>query len=280
MGGRRIQAFHLALSHTFPTWAGMFFPALSYGLLMYSQGFSIFYPLCMSALIFAGSMEFVTISLLSSAFNPFAALLLTLAVNGRHLFYGIAMLDVYRGTGWKKSFLIFGMCDEAFAINSSAKVPEEVDRGWFMFWVTAVNWISWVAGTTFGWFVGGVLPFSTEGVEFAMPAMFLAIVLSQWEESDDFRGHVPAIVGVVSALVCLIIFGPKNFILPTLLGMLFVFIVLHPCLADVKDDDGGIAGDVEAAEESSAMDVLMNRRAHPQISEDGVNGDSDVEGSR
>ena len=103
------------------------------------SGFSFWYPMLMSLTIFAGSIEFVTVNLLLGAFNPIQALAVTLMINARHLFYGISMLDRYRGTGWKKPYLIFGMCDESFSINCSAQIPEGVDRGWFMFFVTLFN---------------------------------------------------------------------------------------------------------------------------------------------
>ncbi|MDF7665446.1 AzlC family ABC transporter permease [Bifidobacterium sp. ESL0745] len=271
--GRRFHAFRVALPYTFPTWAGLFFPALSYGLLMFSKGFPIIYPICMSALIFAGSMEFVTIDLLLSAFNPLVAFIMTLMVNGRHIFYGLSMLDTYRGTGWKKPFLIFGMCDETFAVNSSVKVPEDTDRGWFMLWITLINWSSWVAGATLGWLVGGVLPFSTKGVEFAMTAMFFAIVLDEWDESHSLKGHTPAMVGVLVSLICLIVFGPKNFMLPTLLVMLLAFVLLRPYLTELKDKGDGLSDDIEAAQESSTEGTDLRSKTN-----NSGDDDQDIDG--
>lgn len=127
------KAFRAALPYSLPICIGFLFIAMSYGFLMRSKGFSIVYPAVMSACIFAGSMEFVTVELLLSAFDPLHAFFLTLMVNARHLFYGISMLDKYRGTGWKKPYLIFGMCDETFSVNCTVTPPADVDRGWFMF---------------------------------------------------------------------------------------------------------------------------------------------------
>ena len=103
------------------------------------SGFAFWYPMLMSLTIFAGSIEFVTVNMLLGAFNPLQALAMTLMINARHLFYGISMLDKYKGTGWKKFYLIFGMCDESFSINYTAEIPEEVDKGLFMFFVTLLN---------------------------------------------------------------------------------------------------------------------------------------------
>ena len=138
------KAFRAALPYTIPICVGFLFLGMSYGFLMKSQGFSVIYPMLMSLFIFAGSMEFVTVSLLLSAFQPFHAFVLALMVNARHPFYGISMLEKFKNTGWKKFYLIFGMCDESFTINCTVEPPEGVDRGWFMFFVTLLNHLYWV----------------------------------------------------------------------------------------------------------------------------------------
>ena len=125
----KTKAFRAAFPHTLPICVGFLFLGMSYGFLMRSKGFSFVYPMLMSFFIFAGSMEFVTANLLLSAFDPLYACLLALMVNARHLFYGLSMLDKYRGTGWKKLYLIYGMCDESFTINCSVTPPPDVDRG-------------------------------------------------------------------------------------------------------------------------------------------------------
>lgn len=114
------------------------------------SGFSFLYPMLMSITIFAGSMEFITANMLLGSFNPVQAFLMTLMINARHLFYGISMLDRFRGTGLKKLYLIFGMCDETFSINYTAEIPSDVDRGWFMFFVTLLNHFYWFSGSTLG----------------------------------------------------------------------------------------------------------------------------------
>ena len=153
------KAFKAALPYTLPICAGFLFLGMSYGFLMRSKGFSFFYPLLMSLFIFAGSMEFVTVNLLLSACQPLHAFFLALMVNARHLFYGISMLEKYKNTGWKKPYLIFGMCDESFTINCAVTLPEDMDRGWFMFFVTLLNHIYWVSGVVLGTMVTRFLPF-------------------------------------------------------------------------------------------------------------------------
>lgn len=211
------QAFLAAFPHTIPIFAGFWFLALTYGILMHVSGFNFLYPTLMSALIYAGSMEFVTINLLLSPFNPLQAFLMTLMINARHLFYGISMLDKYKGTGWKKFYLIFGMCDESFSINYTANIPRGVDPGWFMFFVTLLNQIYWVSGSALGGIFGSIIHFNTEGLSFVMTAMFVVIFMEQWLKDND---HTSAFLGLGLSLLCLTIFGPDNFIIPTMIGIL------------------------------------------------------------
>ena len=178
----KIKAFKAALPYTIPICAGFLLIGMSYGFLMQSKGFSFLYPLLMSLFIFAGSMEFVAINLLLAAFDPLAAFFLTLTVNARHLFYGIAMLEKYKNCGWKKSYLIYGMCDESFSINCTVTPAADIDRGWFMFFVTFLNHLYWVLGATLGAFLGQVIPFNSTGIEFIMTALFVVMFMKLAEK--------------------------------------------------------------------------------------------------
>ena len=171
----------------------------------------------MSLTIFAGSVEFVTVNLLLGAFNPVQALAVTLMINARHLFYGISMLDRFKGVGWKKFYLIFGMCDESFSINYTADIPENVDRGWFMFFVTLLNHFYWVFGATLGGIFGSLISFDTEGIEFVMTAMFVVIFMEQWMKD---KNHVSAVLGLAVSALCLFAFGADNFMLPAMAAIL------------------------------------------------------------
>lgn len=214
------KAFKAALPYTLPICIGFLFLGMSYGFMMRSKGFSIIYPVAMSSLIFAGSMEFVTADLLLSAFDPIRAFLLALMINARHLFYGLSMLDKFKNTGIKKLYLIFGMCDESFSINCSVEPPEDVDRGWFMFFVTLLNYLYWIGGATLGAVAGSFIHFNTKGIEFVMTALFVVMFLNQWEENKD---HRPALVGLGCSLICLFIFGSESFIVPAMAAILLCF---------------------------------------------------------
>lgn len=176
----KTKALKAAFPHTIPIFAGFVFLGIAYGIYMNTSGFNAAYPIVMSATIFAGSMEFVAVNLLLGAFDPMRALALTLMVNARHLFYGISMLDKFKRTGLKKYYLIFGMCDESFSINCTADIPADVDKGWFMFFVTLLNHAYWVCGAAIGGILGSLVQFNTKGLEFVMTALFVVIFLEQY----------------------------------------------------------------------------------------------------
>lgn len=188
------------------------------------SGFSFWYPMLMSITIFAGSMEFVTVNLLLGAFNPLQAFVMALMINARHLFYGISMLDKYRGTGWKQCYLIFGMCDESFSINYTADIPEGVDKGWFMFFVTLLNQFYRFFGSTLGGVLGSFIHFNTEGLDFVLTALFVVIFLEQWLKDKD---HTSSILGIVLSLLCLIAFGADDFMIPSMIAIAGVLTLLR-----------------------------------------------------
>lgn len=222
--GKKITALKTAFPYTVPILAGFLFLGFSYGVLMNVKGFSFIYPMMMALTIFGGSLEFVAVSLLLGSFAPLSALLMTLVIQARHLFYGISMLEKYRGTGLKKFYLVFGMCDESFSINYSAEIPKEVDKGWFMFFVTLLNHGYWVIGATLGGLFGNFITFDIKGLEFVMTALFVVIFLEQWMKE---KKHYTALIGVVSSAACLLLFGSNSFLIPTLLAILILLTVLR-----------------------------------------------------
>ena len=228
-----LTALKAAFPYTIPIFAGFTFLGMTYGIYMNVSGFSFWYPMLMSMTIFAGSMEFVAVNLLLGAFNPVQALAMTLMLNARHLFYGIAMLDKYRGTGLKKIYLIFGMCDESFSINCTAQVPEGVDKGLFMFFVTLLNQLYWVCGATMGGIFGSLIHFNTEGLDFVMTAMFVVIFLEQWLKEES---HVSSLLGLGLSALCLIAFGPDQCRVPARAAILGVLLLLKKVLGK-----GGVA---------------------------------------
>lgn len=217
-------ACRTAFPYTVPILTGFAFLGTAYGIFMNSLGFSAIYPILMSLLIFAGSMEFVAANLLLVAFNPINALFLTLMVNARHLFYGISMLDKFKEVGKKKLYLIFGLCDESFSINCTVDVPKNVDKGWFMFFVTLFNHLYWVLGATLGGILGSYVNFNTEGLEFVMTALFVVIFIEQWMKE---KKHHSALTGLGLSALSLIVFGGDYFIIPAMIAILGVLTLLR-----------------------------------------------------
>lgn len=217
------KAFRCAFPYTIPIFAGFWFLGMTYGIYMRVSGFAFWYPMLMSLTIFAGSMEFVAANLLLGAFHPFQALALTLLINARHLFYGISMLDKFKGMGPKKLYLIFGMCDESFSINYTSDIPEDVDRGWFMFFVTLLNHLYWFLGATLGGIFGSVVHFNTEGLDFVMTAMFIVIFLEQWLKEKE---HTSSLAGIGLSFICLLLFGADSFLLPAMILILLALTLL------------------------------------------------------
>lgn len=210
-------AFFAAFPKTIPIMMGFLFLGMSYGIYMKVSGFSFVYPLCMSMVIFGGSLEFVAVTMLLGSFAPAQTFLMALMIQARHLFYGIALLEKYKGTGWKKPYLIFGMCDESFSINCSTEVPEQADKGWFYFFVTILNQLYWVFGATLGGLLGSFITFDMEGLDFVMTAMFVVIFLEQWLKE---KKYYTALIGVLVSAVCLLLFGAESFLIPTMLCIL------------------------------------------------------------
>lgn len=220
----RKEALKAAFPHTIPVLTGFMFLGTAYGVLMASKGYGVIWSFLMSTIAFCGSMQFVAITLLTSAFAPVQTLVLTLLVNARHLFYGLSMLKKYRGVGRLKFFLIFMMCDETFSINYSAQVPEHIDKGWFYFFISFLNYTYWALGTVLGGVLGNIIIFNTKGLDFSLTALFVVIFMNQWQEK---KNRIPALLGLGAALGSLILFGPSDFIIPAMVLILISLTLLR-----------------------------------------------------
>mgnify|MGYP004444305559 CR=1 FL=1 len=195
---------------------------------MKALGFSPLVPILISIFVFAGSMQFVAGSVLVGAFAPVSTFFLTLMVNARHVFYGISMLEKYRNLGRKKFPTIFWMCDETFSVNVSAEIPPGVDKRWFYFVVSFFDYTYWVVGTALGAVLGQFIPFDTTGIDFAMTALFLVILVGQWEKE---KSHISTLGGLGISLVCLVVFGADRFILASMVGIVLFLTLLRQPIA-------------------------------------------------
>ena len=221
------RAAYVAFPHSVPILAGYGFLGLAYGILMSVSGFSPFFTFMMSLIVFGGSTQIVAVELLTAAFAPLHSFIITFVLCARHIFYGISMLEKYKGLGFKKLYMIYGMVDETFSINYSANPPDNVDRGWFMFFITAFNHIYWIIGSTVGALFGTMINFNTEGIDFVMTSMFTVIFIEQWRKD---KSHFSALTGLAVCGICLTVFGKDNFIIPSMVAILIILTVAKPYL--------------------------------------------------
>lgn len=215
-------ALKAAFPHTIPIMAGFLFLGMSYGILARSENLPVWLPILTSVIIFGGSLEFVSITLLTSAFAPIQAFLVGLMVQARHLFYGVSMLEKYKGMGNKKPYLVYGLCDESFSINYTATPPADVDKAWFMFFVTLLNHLYWITGVSVGSLIGSIFPFNTEGLDFVMTAMFAVIFLEQLLKE---KHHYTSMIGLFSTVMCLFLFCADGFLIPSMLLIAFLLLI-------------------------------------------------------
>lgn len=215
----KIKALKVAFPYTIPVFTGFTFLGIAYGILMTSKGYGLIWTLLMSLFVFAGSSQYVAITFLTTAFNPLNAFLMSLAVNARHIFYGISLLNKYKDMGKIKPYLVFGLCDETFSIVCSTEPPEGVSRKWFAFFITLLDHMYWVLGSVIGSLVGYMIPSSIEGLDFVLTALFVIIFVGHWKSKGNRK---PAAIGVICSVISLFIFGPDNFIIPSMIAIITV----------------------------------------------------------
>lgn len=213
-----------AWKRSLPVMAGYIVLGMGFGILLTSKGYSVVWVFLMSLLIYAGSMQYVAVDLLAGGASLISAALMTLMVNARHLFYGISMIDRYRGTGRKKPYLIFSLTDETYSLVCSGDVPAEIDQKKYFFWVSLLDQSYWVIGSTLGGLIGNMLTFNTAGIDFSMTALFIVVFIEQWKST---RNHASALIGVTVSLVCLLIFGGDNFLIPSMAAITAVLTLLR-----------------------------------------------------
>lgn len=218
------KALKCAFPYTIPVFTGFWFLGLAYGIYMKVSGFSFLYTTLICITVFGGSLQFLMVSMLLAPFAPLQTLLVTLLIQARHLFYGIAMLDKFKDMGWKRLYLIYAMCDETFSVNCAVDAPEGVDKGWFMFFVTLLDQLYWVVASTIGALLGSLITFDTEGIDFVMTAMFVVIFMEQWKKE---KSHASAWIGAISAVACRLLFGADSFMVPTMLCILLLLTAIR-----------------------------------------------------
>lgn len=228
----RRKAFKAALPYTLPVFMGYLFLGIAFGVLLSSKGYHVGWAFLMSVTIYAGSMQFVAIELLTSPFSLITALIVTLTVNARHLFYGLSMLDKFKVSEKLKPYMIFSLTDETYSLLCSAEPPEGMNKKWFMFFVAILDQSYWILGGVLGALAGTIFKFDPTGIDFAMTALFIVIFVEQWESTKQ---HIPALLGLAVTLISRIVFGPDKFIIVSMIGIFICLTLLHKKLR-VKEE--------------------------------------------
>lgn len=209
----KCEQFKKAFKATLPVMAGYIVLGMGFGIVLKVRGYSLLWALAMSVFIYAGSMQFVAIDLLTGGASLITTALTTLMVNARHLFYGISMVDKYKDMGKIKPYLIFSLTDETYSLVCRDDGDPKAKKRYYTL-VSAMNHCYWVTGSVLGAAIGGIIPFSVDGIDFALTALFVTVFVEQWASTKD---HLPALTGVICSVICLLIFGSENFLIPTMI---------------------------------------------------------------
>lgn len=206
-------ALKAAFRDTLPVMTGYLFLGIGFGVLMHRNGYGVWWSMLMGLFVYAGSAQYMVADLLMNKASVISVAVSVLLLNARHLFYGISMLDSYKGAGKKKPYLIFSLTDETYSLVTQSQPPEGVSRHGYCFLVSLLDHIYWVAGCTLGGILGAALPFNSEGLEFVLTALFVTIFVEQWLST---KNHLPALIGAASTALCLLIFGKEIFLIPSM----------------------------------------------------------------
>ncbi len=223
-----------AFLKSLPVMAGYIVLGIGFGILLGEAGFGPLWALFMSLAVFAGSMQFVGVSLIAGGASVLTTALTTLMVNARHIFYSVSMYDLYRAAGKRKPALIFTLTDETYSLLCDGSAPAGEDPHRYRLLVSLFDYFYWVLGSFLGGLLGQVIPFDTTGIDFSMTALFVTVFVEQWTGT---REHRPALLGVGATLLCLLVFGQEVFLIPSMVVITLALTALRPKL------EGGVSHD-------------------------------------
>lgn len=216
------KAFQKAFPYTIPVLTGYLFIGIAFGVMYAEKGYSFLWAILMSFLVYAGSGQYLAVNFFVPGFSFLQVIFLTFMVNVRHVFYGISLLEKFNKMGIKRWYMIFGLTDETYSLLCTTNVPKDVDENKFLFAISILDHSYWVLGSAIGGIAGTVLPINSEGIDFAMTALFVVIFVEQWMEK---KNRIPELIGVAVAIVALTIFGASNFVLPAMLAIVALLFV-------------------------------------------------------
>lgn len=226
-------AIKYAFKQSVPVMAGYVVLGVGFGIILAAKGYGFIWAFVMSLTIYAGSMQYVAVDLLSGGASLITTAVMTLMVNARHLFYGISMLNKYKNLGRFKPYCVFALTDETFSLVCGDNIPENVDNKLYYFALSLMNQCYWIIGCTLGGIIGAYLPFNSAGVEFSMTALFVVVFIDQWRSA---KSHISAVIGLVSSLVCLALFGADRFIIPSMIMITVVLCIAQRWIDNEPDE--------------------------------------------
>ncbi len=219
--GGYAKAFRAAFPFTVPVLTGYLFIGTAFGVMFQEKGYNFLWAIVMSILVYAGSGQYLAVNFFAPGVNLLQVIFLEFMVNIRHIFYGLSLLERFSEMGKKKLYMIFSLTDETYSLFFVTKIPKDVDEHKFMFAIALLDQLYWITGSAIGAIAGSVIPFDATGIDFAMTALFVVIFVEQWMTSIT---HLPALIGIVTGVVCLLVFGSENFILPTMICILVILL--------------------------------------------------------
>lgn len=218
------EAFKKAFPYTIPVMTGYFFIGIAFGVMYAEKGYSFLWAVLMSLLVYAGSGQYLAVNFFVPGISFLQVIFMTLMVNIRHIFYGISLLEKFNNMGGKRWYMIFGLTDETYSLLCTTKVPDGVEEEKFLFAISLMDQSYWLIGSAIGGLAGSLLPFDSEGIDFAMTALFVVIFIEQWM---DRKNRTPTVIGIAAGFICLQIFGTDKFVLPSMLLIVFVLFMLR-----------------------------------------------------
>ena len=223
------KALAAAFPVTLPVLMGYLAIGIAFGLMLQEIGYNFIWAFFMSLTIYAGSWQYLGVTLLSTAAGLGTVAVMTLLINFRHLVYGLSMLEKFRGMGWRKLYMIFSLTDETYALLAGVEAPEGVEPRDFYFAIALLDQLYWIAGSVIGAVAGALITINTQGIDFAMTALFLVIAVEQWQSASR---HLPVFLGAGGTLVCLLALGAENgqFLIPALGILVAGLLLLRPYL--------------------------------------------------
>lgn len=221
------KALKPAFVVTIPVLCGYLFIGLAFGVMLRDAGFAPPWAFLSSLTIYAGSGQYLLVSLLANRDSLVTVAVMTLLLNCRHIFYGLSFLEQFSAMGKAKFYMIFSLTDETYSLLCSLKAPKNIDPNAMRLWIAILDHSYWIFGSILGAVIGGYLPFDSTGIDFAMTALFVVIFIEQWKSS---KSHIPALLGLSVASIALLLFGPQNFIMPAMISICILLVLLKKTL--------------------------------------------------